>query len=67
VSGFEPPAPEVDLARVPVDVLLARLRFKIDGENAAVTLALLASTHDRGGYKFRELHKSIVEQHALEQ
>jgi hypothetical protein len=26
-----------------------------------VTLALLASTHDRGGYKFRELHKSVVE------
>ena len=37
---------EIDLARVPVYVLLNLLLLKIDREHAAVTLALLAAAHD---------------------
>ena len=40
-------APEVNLARVPVNVLLNLLLVKIDQKNAAVTLALPTPAHDR--------------------
>jgi hypothetical protein len=38
---------EVDLARVPVDVLKTFLPFKVDRKYAAMALALLTSAHDR--------------------
>ncbi len=37
---------KVYAARVPVDMLLARLRIEIDRVYAAVAFALLAATHD---------------------
>jgi len=36
---------EIDIAGIPVDMLLAGLRFKIDRINTAVTLTLLAATY----------------------
>jgi hypothetical protein len=39
---------EIDFLGVPVDVLFAFLFLEIDGEDAAMTFALLAAPHDRG-------------------
>ncbi len=46
-------AVKVDLGRVPVDLLLAFLFLKVDGEYAAVALALPAATHDRSRDQLR--------------
>ena len=40
------PALEVDIASIPVDVLLALLIFEVDREHATVTFALLAASDD---------------------
>ncbi len=47
---------EVNVACVPVDVLLNILILEIDREYAAVTLALLAAAHDGCCDKFREFN-----------
>jgi len=43
---------EIDTAGIPVDVLFAALRFKIDRIDTAVTLALLAATNNGCRYEF---------------
>ena len=43
---------EIDVARIPVDVLRRGLRFEIDGKDAAMAFALLTAAYDGGRNKF---------------
>ena len=49
-------AVEIDLAFVPVDVLLPGPILEIDGKYSTMTLPLLTASDDRCGNKFREFH-----------
>ena len=51
-ASIRPPAFEINIARIPVDVLLTRLLFEVDRVYAAVALTLLAATNDRCRDKF---------------
>jgi len=53
-AAISPAAFKVDFARVPVDMLLARLGLEIDREYAAMAFALLAATYDGRSDKFRQ-------------